>query len=239
MQRTVPLLALTLGLSLACGGGHSAPKTTPDPQPVAKRQRTLPAPSAGSEVVELPPAPVLDSTVPPEELNAELRFAADSAADEAVLEALEAAAPVSDEMDDAIRESDLQTGPDGAKALIGSVTWDIDVAAFNSHSRVQYYLDFFGARLATGSPSGSTACPGTSRMIRQRLQNEGLPGDLVYLALIESGFSNTATSRARAVGMWQFMKGTARLYGLRVDRWVDDRRDPFRATDAAARHLGI
>src|SRR4051794_38190273 len=74
-------------------------------------------------------------------------------------------------------------------------------------------------------------------MIRERLQREGLPGDLVYLALIESGVSNTATSRARAVGMWQFMKGTAKLYGMRVDSWVDERRDPYRATDAAARHL--
>src|SRR6266545_2653447 len=79
--------------------------------------------------------------------------------------------------------------------------------------------------------------PRYEAMIRQRLQAEGLPGDLVYLALIESGFSNTATSRARAVGMWQFMKGTGRLYGLRVDRWVDDRRDPIKATDAAVRHL--
>jgi membrane-bound lytic murein transglycosylase D len=59
----------------------------------------------------------------------------------------------------------------------------------------------------------------------------------VYLALIESGFSNSATSRAKAVGMWQFMKGTAKGYGLRVDSWVDERRDPYRATAAAARHL--
>ena len=74
-------------------------------------------------------------------------------------------------------------------------------------------------------------------MIRERLQREGLPGDLVYLALIESGFSNTATSRAKAVGMWQFMKATGKHYGLRVDSWVDERRDPYKATDAAARHL--
>ena len=75
-------------------------------------------------------------------------------------------------------------------------------------------------------------------MVRERLTREGLPGDLVYLALIESGFSNTATSRAKAVGMWQFMKGTAKFYDLRVDSWVDERRDPYKATDAAARHLG-
>jgi membrane-bound lytic murein transglycosylase D len=74
-------------------------------------------------------------------------------------------------------------------------------------------------------------------MIRERLQQESLPGDLVYLALIESGFSNTATSRAKAVGMWQFMKATGKGYGLRIDSWVDERRDPMRATDAAARHL--
>ena len=82
-----------------------------------------------------------------------------------------------------------------------------------------------------------TRMPRYEGMIRERLQEQGLPGDLVYLALIESGFSNSATSRAKAVGMWQFMKGTAKGYGLRVDSWVDERRDPYRATAAAARHL--
>ena len=74
-------------------------------------------------------------------------------------------------------------------------------------------------------------------MIRERFEAEGLPGDLGYLALIESGYSSEAVSRAYAVGMWQFMRGTGRGYGLRVDTWVDERRDPVKATDAAARHL--
>src|SRR5439155_624735 len=52
-----------------------------------------------------------------------------------------------------------------------------------------------------------------------------------------SGFSNTAVSRAKAVGMWQFMASTARLYGLTVDPWVDERRDPYKATEAAVNYL--
>ena len=115
--------------------------------------------------------------------------------------------------------------------------WDIDVETFNSHTRVQYYLDFFQGRGRERMAIWLTRMPRYEAMIRERLQRESLPGDLVYLALIESGFSNTATSRAKAVGMWQFMKATGKGYGLRVDSWVDERRDPIRATDAAVRHL--
>ncbi len=64
-----------------------------------------------------------------------------------------------------------------------------------------------------------------------------LPTDLVYLSLVESGFNPHAYSRARATGPWQFMKGTAKIYGLRVDSYVDERRDPIKSTVAAARYL--
>ncbi len=65
----------------------------------------------------------------------------------------------------------------------------------------------------------------------------GLPTDLVYLSLVESGFNPHAYSRARATGPWQFMKGTGQVYGLRVDKYVDERRDPVKSTVAAARYL--
>jgi membrane-bound lytic murein transglycosylase D len=69
------------------------------------------------------------------------------------------------------------------------------------------------------------------------LARHGLPRDLFYLAMIESGFESAAKSRVGAGGVWQFMPGAARAYGLEVSYWVDSRRDPERAADAAARYL--
>ena len=68
-------------------------------------------------------------------------------------------------------------------------------------------------------------------------REKGLPDDLAYLALIESGYMVTAYSRAKATGQWQFMSGTAKLYGLKIDSWVDERRDYEKATRAAAEYL--
>lgn len=64
-----------------------------------------------------------------------------------------------------------------------------------------------------------------------------LPSDLVHLSLVESGFNPYAYSRAKATGPWQFMKGTGKIYGLRIDHYVDERRDPIKSTVAAARYL--
>jgi membrane-bound lytic murein transglycosylase D len=120
---------------------------------------------------------------------------------------------------------------------VEGVTWDIDVATFTNHDRVQYFLDFFQGPARPRMTIWLERMKRYEDMIREELAEQGMPGDLVYLALIESGFSNTAVSRARATGMWQFMRGTARMYGLRMDSWVDERRDPYKATSAAARHL--
>ncbi len=74
-------------------------------------------------------------------------------------------------------------------------------------------------------------------VIKRILREEGLPEDLAYLPLIESGFSPMAHSRSGAVGIWQFVEGTARRYGLRVDWWIDERRDIEKSTRAAAAYL--
>jgi membrane-bound lytic murein transglycosylase D len=72
---------------------------------------------------------------------------------------------------------------------------------------------------------------------QQIMREEGVPEDTVFLSMIESGFANYATSRARAVGPWQFIASTGRLFGLKQDFWVDERRDPEKAAHAAARFL--
>jgi membrane-bound lytic murein transglycosylase D len=225
-------VVLLFPLLLACGGHRPHPNQ--------------PATTQGSPLTgHLPAAPVWDSAGLPTPLldsllaedGDELKQAADSAADEAVLEELAAAHPEADASEAESPSEEPEALPGGANALSEGVTWDIDVDTYNSHHRVQYYLDFFQGRGRDRLEIWLSRMPRYEAMIRERLQRENLPGDLVYLALIESGFSNTATSRAKAVGMWQFMKATARAYGLRVDSWVDERRDPYKATDAAVRHL--
>lgn len=74
-------------------------------------------------------------------------------------------------------------------------------------------------------------------IIKKIFNEQGIPLDLAYLPLIESGFNPKAVSPAFAVGLWQFMYGTGKMYGLKADYWADERMDVFRATKAAAYHL--
>jgi membrane-bound lytic murein transglycosylase D len=75
-------------------------------------------------------------------------------------------------------------------------------------------------------------------VMQKMLAERGLPQDLAYIAMIESGFSSKATSTAEAVGYWQFITPTANRYGLRTTWWLDERRDFTKSTTAAASYLG-
>jgi peptidoglycan lytic transglycosylase D len=74
-------------------------------------------------------------------------------------------------------------------------------------------------------------------IMETELKEAGLPTDLMYLSMIESGYYELAYSRSKAVGLWQFMKATGRQYHLRVDKYVDERRDPAKSTKAAVAYL--
>jgi len=229
----VALLSAALGgaLGAGCGGGHAAHTALVAPA------RDSTTPSAGVDSLAALAA----------------RQARDSAADQSVLDSLHGPRPPGDSLqqhavptpplkgEDVEREAVRLFGPEG-KTAIGAAppaapTFDIDVSSFATNRRVLEYLEFFQVDSRDRFEIWLSRLGRYEGMIRERLRAKRLPEDLLYLCLIESGFSNTAVSRARAVGMWQFMASTARLYGLTVDPWVDERRDPFRATEAAANYL--
>jgi LysM repeat protein len=105
------------------------------------------------------------------------------------------------------------------------------------NDRVQHFLDrFTGSRRDVISLWVGRAGRYLG-MIRDVLRSRGMPEELAYTAMIESGYNPFAVSRAGAKGMWQFMAETARRYGLRVDPWIDERLDPHKSTVAAAAYL--
>lgn len=113
------------------------------------------------------------------------------------------------------------------------VSWDIEVSPYESHERVEYFVGRFSGGAKEAFELALERQSKYAPMIHERLRAGGLPEDMIYLPLIESWYDPHAYSRAAAVGMWQFMTATARSVGLRVDWWLDERRDPVRSTDAA------
>jgi membrane-bound lytic murein transglycosylase D len=129
---------------------------------------------------------------------------------------------------------------DGGKDLSWLAHLEMPDLPVRWDERVVRYLEFFRDD-PRGRATYATLLRKSGRwreMMRRALRKKGLPEDLVYVSMIESGFEAVARSPAGAVGLWQFMPETGKIYGLTQDRWIDQRLDPQLETGAAADFLG-
>jgi membrane-bound lytic murein transglycosylase D len=230
-------LAILGAAGTACAGGpHTSQSPAPAPAPA-----NSPAASGSAQAPASPAARAADSAGVVQLGTALANVERDSAADQSALDSLRdrsADSSSAPRTNVAVRGEDVRHEAENLFGPEANATFDIDVANFAGNRRVLEYLEFFQLDARDRFEIWLSRLGRYEGMIRERLRAHGLPEDLVYLTLIESGLSNTAVSRARAVGMWQFMASTGKLYGLEIDPWVDERRDPFKATDAAVSHLG-
>jgi len=209
MLRVQPLVALALVAATSACSARARTEPAPAPAPAAFAMADSLEPSGRSAY--LPP---LDTLISRDEIT---QRAVDVFGDSTGAELVLADAPETEDSE--------------------SITWDIDVRSYETHARVEHYVSIFSgdasARVAERLSRGTRFEP----MIRAKFREAGLPEDMYYLALIESGYDPHATSRALAIGMWQFMTSTAKGVGMRVDWWVDQRRDPVRSTEGAITFL--
>jgi len=162
----------------------------------------------------------------------------DSPADETVAEpvAVSEKTALSSQSQQAADSQSSQSAGVSGKASDGDseVTYNVPIVVDSS---VQGHIRYFNTSIRDRFEKWLLRLGKYKPLVESIFSEFDLPSDLVYLSLVESGFNPHAYSRARATGPWQFMKGTARLYGLRIDQYVDERRDPIKSTVAAARYL--
>lgn len=114
------------------------------------------------------------------------------------------------------------------------VSWDLHVS---EHDRIDFFVEFLMGRNYDKTRTWLERIGKYGPMIQNELRERGMPEDLLYLAMIESGLDPTAYSKAHASGMWQFISETGQRYGLEVSQYVDERRDPVKSTAAGLTYL--
>lgn len=210
-------------MGAACG--HAGPSLSSAPTPVDSTITSKGALATGDSAADAPRQAPASPTIP------------DSVQERLQL-AMRAVELFGDSLISALPEaSTAAPAADNAGRVTEEASWDIDVRSFVTHDRVDRYVKLFSGpareRFVAWLQRGRRYEP----MIRSTFRARGVPEDMYYLGAVESGYDPHAVSRAYAVGIWQFMTTTAKGFGLRVDWWVDERRDPMKSTDAAARFL--
>jgi membrane-bound lytic murein transglycosylase D len=138
------------------------------------------------------------------------------------------------ELKDLQKLGSWEEGEPTRESIVDEVQYDFPVTM---NKQVQYYIDFFTGKNRKNFGHWLSRSGRYLPMIHEHLREAGLPEDLAYLAMIESGFNERAYSRARAVGIWQFISATGKNYGLKINGYVDERRDPIKSTRAATAYL--
>lgn len=223
---TVGVLVSLTFVTAACGA-KVPPKVSQVPEPVVateapEQQATSPAATADQQ------SPVSPALV--------ARSAATASSQIGPVEEKSEPAPI-----DQLLEITGEPSPTATKETEKTVAQDLETAGHDIdiplNDRVLSYVELFTGRLKgyleEGLGRGARFLP----MIQDVFRAEGLPLDLAYVPLIESAFKPNALSRAKAKGIWQFMRGTALENGLQHDWYIDERSDPEKATRAAAKYL--
>lgn len=224
------LFCMTLGLAAmllpGCAGVHRTPGPAPDPVSVPPAETESEAPGEhahATDPAEAATDPFVDSLdleAPAEEAPAESEPLTPAPADELAEEPPEVPPERAEE------ERELAT--------TAAPTYDVPMVV---NDQVLRWLDYYAVRRNTSFVQGLERSGRYVERFREIFAEHGVPQDLVYLAHVESAYKTSAYSRAHAKGIYQFISGTARRYGLRVDWYVDERSDPEKSAHASASYL--
>ena len=221
----VTLVALTF-VTVACGA-KVPPKVSQVPtqvatvEPPAQPDSETPAPATQQPPARVEPAPVTRTAQAPQ--TGPIQEKSEPAPIDQLLEITGEPMPTATPETEKTVAQDLETAGH-----------DIEIPL---NDRVLSYVELFTGRLRGYLEEGLGRSARFLPMIQDVFRAEGLPLDLAYVPLIESAFKPNALSRAKAKGIWQFMRGTALENGLQHDWYIDERSDPEKATRAAAKYL--